>query len=142
MIEPVRPEPLQEEEHPRPNLKKLRDAMQGPFGIRSLALTGLFILAAFYTLYLARAFFLPIVLALMLSFLMSPAVRWLKKLHIPEALSAAFLVFGLLGLLGFGIFELATPAYEWMGQAPQSVRKIEGKLRDLKKAGQRVSKAT
>ena len=58
--------------------------MQGPFGIRSLALTGLFILAAFYTLYFGRAFFLPIVLALLLNFLLSPVVRGLKKLRIPN----------------------------------------------------------
>ena len=54
MIQPLQEEPP-EGELPRPNLKKLRDVMQGPFGIRSLALTGLFVLAAFYTLYFARA---------------------------------------------------------------------------------------
>src|SRR5436309_600589 len=68
MLEPVRPEPPAEE-RPRPDIRSLRDLLQGPFGIRSVALTGLFILAAFYTLYLARGFFLPIVLALLFAFL-------------------------------------------------------------------------
>lgn len=141
MLDAIRKEPP-EEERPRPNIKKLRDTLQGPFGVRSIALTGLFILAAFYTLYLARAFFLPIILSILLSFLLSPLVRWLKKLHIPEGLSAALLVFGVLGLLGLGVYELSGPAYEWMSEAPKSLRKAEDKLRALKKPVQTVSKAT
>ena len=141
MIQPLQEE-LPQEERPRPNLKKLRDAMQGPFGIRSLALTGLFVLAALYTLYFARAFFLPIVLALLLSFLLSPVVRALKKLHIPNGIGAALVVFGLLGSLGLGIYELAGPAYEWAQQAPRQLRRLERKLAEFKKPVQTMSQAT
>jgi len=141
MLEAIRPEPP-EEERPRPNLKRLREILQGSLGIRSLSLTGLFVLAAFYTLYLARSFFLPIILALLLSLLLSPIVRGLKRLYIPEGLGAALVVLGLLGVLGLGVYELATPAYDWMQQAPQSLRKVEAKLRQLKKPVQTMSKAT
>lgn len=155
MIEPIRPEPPQEAPQapleapvplqansPRPSLKKLRDVMQGPFGIRSIALTGLFLLAALYTLYFARAFFLPIVLAVLLSFLMSPVVRFLKKLHIPNGLGAGLLVLTLIGSLGVGIYELAGPAYEWAQQAPRQMRRLERKLAEFKKPVQTMSKAT
>lgn len=141
MLEAIRRDPP-EEERPRPNIKKLRDVLQGPFGIKSIALTGLFVLALFYTLYLGRAFFLPITLAILLSFLLQPLVRWLKKLRIPEGLGAALVVFGFLGLLGWGVYELATPAYQWVQQAPRSLRKVEDKLREFKKPVQQVSKAT
>jgi predicted PurR-regulated permease PerM len=142
MLEAIRKDEPAEEERPRPDIKRLGEILEAPFGIRSFALTSLFILAAFYTLYLARSFFLPIILALLLSFLLSPVVRWLKKLHVPEGLGAALVVFGLLGTLGLGVYELATPAYEWVRQAPQSLRKVESKLRDLKKPVQTMSKAT
>jgi predicted PurR-regulated permease PerM len=141
MLEAIRKEPA-EEERPRPEVRRLREILQGSFSVRSFALTGLLILACFYTLYFGRAFFLPITLAALLSFLLRPLVRGLKKLHIPDALGAGVVVLGLLGLFGLGIFELSTPAYEWMQQAPQSLRKVEGKLRDLKKPVQTVSKAT
>jgi predicted PurR-regulated permease PerM len=141
MTEPLRGGPS-EEARPRPNLGKLRDAMQGPFGVRSISLTGLFVLAAFYTLYFARAFFLPIVLALMLSFLLSPVVRALNKLRIPNGLGAALVVFGLLGSLGLGIYELAEPAYEWAEQAPRQFRRLERRLAEFKKPVQTMSKAT
>jgi len=141
MLEAIRKE-TPDEELPRPNIKKLRDLLEGPFGVKSIALTGLFTLALFYTLYFGRAFFLPIVLGLLLSLLLSPVVRGLKKLHIPEAVSAALIVLGMLGLLGFGIVQLATPAYDWMGKAPESLRKIESRIRDLKRPVQTMSRAT
>jgi predicted PurR-regulated permease PerM len=141
MIEALRQEPV-DDERPRPNLKRLRDSLQGPFGVRSMALTGLFILASFYTLYFGRAFFLPIVLALLLNFLFSPFVRALKKLRIPEGLSAGLVVFGLLGGLALGIYQLSTPAYEWAQKAPQTMRRLEAKLRDFKKPVQTMSKAS
>lgn len=144
MIEALKPEPPASatEERPRPNLGKLRDSLQGPFGIRSLALTGLLVLATFYTLYFGRAFFLPIILALLLNSLLSPVVRGLKRLHIPNALGAALVVFGMLGGLGWGVYELSGPAYEWAQKAPQTMRRLEGKLRDFKKPVQTMSKAT
>jgi predicted PurR-regulated permease PerM len=130
------------EERARPNIKKLRDILQGPLGVRSLALTGLFILAAFYTLYLARSFILPIVLALLLNFLLSPVVRGLNKLRIPNALGAALVVFGVVGGGAWGVYELSGPAYQWAQEAPRSLRKIERRLREFKKPVQTMSKAT
>src|SRR5687768_5159020 len=102
MIEAIRREPPEDEERPRPNIKKLRDLLQGPFAVRSLALSGLLILATFYTLYLTQAFLLPIVLSLLFSFLLSPVVRFLRKLHIPNALGAGLVVFGLIGSVVWG----------------------------------------
>ncbi|HVR97236.1 MAG TPA: AI-2E family transporter [Thermoanaerobaculia bacterium] len=140
MIEAIRQEPP--EERPRPDIKKLRDLLQGPFAVRSLALSGLLILATFYTLYLTQAFLLPIVLSLLLSSLLSPVVRFLRQLHIPNGLGAALVVFGMIGSIGWGVYELAGPAYEWAEQAPRSLRRLERKLRDFKKPVQTMSKAT
>jgi predicted PurR-regulated permease PerM len=69
-------------------------------------------------------------------------VRWLKKLHIPEAISAAVVVLGFLGALGLGIYQLSGPAYQWAQQAPRSLRRLEAKLADFKKPVQTMSKAT
>ncbi len=141
MIEAFRQSP-EDEDRPQPDIKKLGDMLEGPLGIRSLALTGLFVLAAFYTLYFARSFFLPIILALLLSFLLTPVVRFLKRLRLPGALAAALVVFGFVGGVGFGFYELSGPAYEWAEKAPQTMRRIERKLREFKKPVQTMSRAT
>jgi hypothetical protein len=94
------PEPGAGEAVAQPDITKLGEALRDRFEVRSLALTGLFVLAAFYTLYFARAFFLPIVLAVLLDFLLSPLIRALKRARVPEPLGAALVIVVLLGGAG------------------------------------------
>ncbi len=109
--------------------------------VRSVALTGLFILAVFYTLYLGRSFFVPLVLALLLSFLFSPLVRRLKRARIPESVSAAVVLVALVGTVGYSAYRLSGPASEWIARAPESVQRVESKLRKLRRPVEQVSRA-
>src|SRR5438046_10043635 len=88
---------------------RIGELLQRPFGIRSIALTGLFILAVFYTIYFMRSILLPIILALLLSYLLRQIVRGLARLKIPLPVGAAFILIVLLVLVGYGIYWLATP---------------------------------
>src|SRR5215510_235061 len=97
---------------------RIAELSQKPFGVRSIALSGLFILAVFYTIYFMRSVLLPIVLALLLSYLLRPIVRGLAQLKIPLAVGAAFILIGLLALVGYGMSALAAPAVAWLRQAP------------------------
>jgi hypothetical protein len=56
-----------------------------PLDIRSISLTGLFLLAVLYTLYFARAFIVPVVVAVLISLLLQRVVRCLTRLGIPGA---------------------------------------------------------
>jgi predicted PurR-regulated permease PerM len=82
---------------------RIAELLQKPFDIKSVALTGLFILAVFYTIYFMRSILLPIVLALLLSHLLRPIVRGLAKFKIPLPVGAAFILVGLLALVAYGI---------------------------------------
>src|SRR5690349_18848737 len=99
---------------PGPPRTLLRDLMRRPFDIRSIALTGLFVLAIFYTIYFMRSILLPLVLALLLSYLLRPFVRACARIHIPPAVSAAIILLSLVGSVGYGLFLLATPAAGWL----------------------------
>jgi predicted PurR-regulated permease PerM len=138
--EPVRPGHFHEEPLPQPDLHKLSESIQRPLG--SLALTGLFVLAAFYTLYFCRSLLLPLVMAGLFSLLLSPLVRALKRLHVPEPLGAGLVILALLGALGAGIYGLSGPAFDWVQRAPQSLRSAQVKLRDLQRSMQRLGRAT
>src|SRR5207302_3739406 len=87
---------------------RLRTAelLQKPFDVRSIALTGLFILAVFYTIYFMRSILLPIVLALLLSYLLRPIVRALARAKIPTLLGAALILITLFLSIGYGISAL------------------------------------
>jgi predicted PurR-regulated permease PerM len=136
----VAPAPGAGQEVESPDLKKMGEALRDQVEIRSFAITGLFVLAAFYTLYFAQEFFLPIVLAVLLDFLLSPLIRTLKRAHIPEALGAALVVIVLLGAAGGAVYGLASPAKEWANKLPASVRQAASKLKSLRKPVEQMSK--
>src|SRR4051812_23385093 len=117
----------------QPDLGKLHEALTDRLEVRSVAITGLFVLAVLYTLFFARAFLLPIVLAVLFDFLLSPVIRALKRVRIPEPLGAAVVILTLLGVVGGGAYTLADPAREWTRKAPQSVATIQGRLRELRR---------
>jgi predicted PurR-regulated permease PerM len=124
----------------QPDLRKLGEALRDRLEVRSLAITGLFVLAVMYTLYFARAFLLPIVLAVLLDFLLSPVIRMLKRVRVPEPLGAALVILALLAVLGGAVYSLADPAREWMRKAPQSIATVQGRLRELRRPVEQVTK--
>jgi predicted PurR-regulated permease PerM len=89
------------------------------------------VLAVLYTLYFARSFLLPITFAVMLSFLLSPLVRGLRRLWIPPPLSASVTVLALVGMLGFGIYQLSGPVQAWTATAPATIASAQRRLRQL-----------
>ena len=76
----------------------------------TVALTGIFGSCSRYTLYFARPFLLPLVLATILNFLLSPVVRGLARVHVPRALGAALVILALLAVVALGIERLSGPA--------------------------------
>lgn len=120
---------------------RLPNLLRNPFSIRSVALTGLFILALFYTLYFARAVLLPVVLALLLSYLFRPVVRALGKIGIPPSASAALVLVGVIATLAYSISFLATPAAGWLEKAPYGLQQLQHKLLPLRKPMEQVAKA-
>jgi predicted PurR-regulated permease PerM len=123
-----------------PDLGKLGEALRDRIEVRSIAITGLFVLALLYTFFFARAFLLPIVIAVLLDFLLSPILRMLKRVRIPEPVGAALVLLVLLGALGAGAYSLADPAQQWMTKAPESMAKVQSRLRDLRRPVEQVTR--
>jgi hypothetical protein len=93
---------------------RIPELLQRSFDVRSVALTGLFILALFYTMYFLRPVLLPVVLALLLSYLFRPMVRGLARIGINSHLGAALVLSAVIAAIGFGVSYLATPAAGWL----------------------------
>ena len=121
---------------------RIAELLQRPFGVRSIALTGLFVLAVFYTVYFMRSILLPIILAVLLSYLLRPIVRGLAHLKIPLPVGSALILIGLLALVGYGISALATPAAGWLQKAPEGLTALQHKLMPVKKTVAQVTQAT
>jgi predicted PurR-regulated permease PerM len=123
----------------QPDIRRLGDALER-VQIRSLAITGLFVLAVLYTVYFARALLLPIVVAVLLDFLLSPVIRGMKRLRIKEPVGAALLILVLLGALGGAGYSLAEPAQAWMARAPESLERLQSGLRQVRRPVEQVTR--
>ncbi|MGH7561485.1 MAG: AI-2E family transporter [Gemmatimonadales bacterium] len=108
---------------------------------RQIFLGALLFLAVFYTLYFARPVVLPLTIAILLNFLFSPVVRWLRqRWRIPNGVSAALVIVLLLGGMGITVYNLAAPAAAWVARAPESYRRVEAQFRKLRKPVEQVSR--
>lgn len=108
--------------------------------LRSVAITGLFVLAVFYTIHLGKEFFLPIALALFLALLLRPVVQWLRRFRVPAAL-APLIVLGLLVTgTAAGLYQAWEPAANWVDRAPRDLRNLEAKMRKLLRPVQNVTR--
>lgn len=99
----------------------------GLFGVLTLLATGLVV--AF--LYFARDVIVPIALAVLLSFLLAPAVRWLRRLQVGRVAAVTLTVLiAFLAMLGFAavvVQELSSLARE----LPEYRFNLEAKIRSL-----------
>jgi predicted PurR-regulated permease PerM len=99
--------------------------------LRSSAAFGLFVLAALYTLHIARALIIPVVLAIMLSLVLAPAVRYLKRVGIAEPIGSAAVLMVLLAGLATGVYRFAAPAAAWLSEEPPRLLQPDPRLPGL-----------
>ena len=92
----------------------------GSTAFPNAALGVLAVLACVFTLKWASAVFIPVLLALMLSYALSPVVSSLHRLRIPRAVSAAVLLLGILGGTGSLLYSLSDDAVALIESLPQS----------------------
>ncbi len=125
-----------------PNRHKTVREIGESAAMRTFLLAGLFVLALLYTLHFAKAFFLPVAIAVLLNLLFSPVVRWLRdQLHVPTGLSAALILIALLAVVSFTAYRLASPAAEWVSRGPSSMKQLQQRMHELRKPVERVTQA-
>ena len=83
------------------------------------ALAGLLLIAIVAVLYFAKAFFLPVVMAVVAGTMLSPAASFLERRHVPRALGAVLIVIAVTTLVAFVVALIAVPAMEWSSRLPE-----------------------
>lgn len=103
---------------------------------------GLFIISTMSALYLAKAILVPICLAVMASFLLTPAVRMLRKLRIPDAVGSALILGVITSVLFMAFNLLVEPTSMWLERLPAELRQIEQKVSIFKDSIENVQETT
>jgi predicted PurR-regulated permease PerM len=93
-------------------------------------------------MYFIRAILLPLVLAVMLSYLLRPIVRAFARVRIMPAISSALILLTLLAAIGFGLSSLSAPAAGWLEKAPYSMRELQTKLMPLRHPLEKMAQAS
>jgi len=73
----------------------------------------------------------PILFAVFLAMLLSPAVALVRRLGVPRAIAAGIVVISLVAVVGLGVNATWRPARGWLDAAPQTMRTLERKLRPV-----------
>ena len=108
---------------------------------RTVGIVVLATVAGAAALYLARSFFVPVMLSILFAVLLRPAVRWFETIRVPTPLGSLIVLVIVLGVLGGAGAGLATPAREWVAQAPRHVKAAEARLRQVRKPVQQITQA-
>ncbi len=109
---------------------------------RSISITGIFVLLCLAALYFAANILIPIALALLLSMLFSPVVRYGARVGIPAPLTAAVTVVLTLAVIIAGIYGLSGSAQEWVEKVPRNFYRIEDLMRSMKEPIEKIKVAT
>ena len=93
-----------------------------------VAVITLAVIAIVAALYLARAFFVPLLIGVLASYMLRPVVDWLKALHIPRPVAAALVLVVLVGGLSWIASSLSDEATTMIEKLPEAAHKLRQNL--------------
>jgi predicted PurR-regulated permease PerM len=97
-------------------------------GIRNLPLVVLAVIAVILLLQFASTVFIPVVLAILISYSLAPAVTSMQKRGLPPAVGAGVVLLLLLAALGLGTYTLTGQIGEIVDQIPVAAQRIRQRL--------------
>ena len=113
---------------PAPSADPQRLLLQMPIDVRSASLGLIALLASLYALQWASALVIPVLLGLMVSYALSPAVDRLQRWHVPRAIGAAVLLLMMLGGLATMAWSLSDDASALVKSLPDAAQKLRDTL--------------
>jgi predicted PurR-regulated permease PerM len=100
----------------------------------SLALIVLASIAVVASLYVARAFFVPLLIGILASYTLHPVVDCLTTIRIPRPVSAALVLAALVGALSWTGYAVGDEAAAMIEQLPSAARKLRQTLSPARNA--------
>jgi predicted PurR-regulated permease PerM len=95
-----------------------------PQAAATVAVAILAVIAVVAALYLARAFFVPLLIGVLASYSLRPVVEWLVAWRVPRSLGAALVLAAVVGGLSWAAFSLGDDAASVIERLPEAARKM------------------
>jgi len=114
----------------------LPDAEAGTRTSRTDPAVALLVLIALIgALYLARAFFIPLLIGILASYALRPAVDWLGKCRVPRAAAAALVLAAVVAGFSWIGFSLSDDAAAMVEKLPEAARTLRQGLSEARAGG-------
>jgi predicted PurR-regulated permease PerM len=94
----------------------------------ALAVVGLLIISIGTVLYVAKAFFLPVVMGFVVGTMLSPAANVLERHRIPRPIAAVLTVTAVGALVTFIVNLISPPLADWSAHLPELATQLKDKL--------------
>ncbi|HEX9470369.1 MAG TPA: AI-2E family transporter [Bradyrhizobium sp.] len=94
----------------------------------AFALVALLVISIVAVLYVAKAFFLPVVTAFVVGTMLSPAAGFLERHRIPRAVAAVLIVSAVGAAATFIVGLISSPLMEWSSHLPELGARLKEKL--------------
>ncbi len=108
---------------------------------RNRLLAAIFILLVLVICAAAATLIVPLLVALLVSLMLAPAVRVLCAARLPRVIATLLVVACVIAAIGAVIASLAAPAQRWLDEAPRSMARIEQALRSIEQPLRQASEA-
>ncbi|WP_119388025.1 AI-2E family transporter [Taklimakanibacter lacteus] len=108
----------------------------------SVSIIGIFVILLIGAFYFARGFFLPVMLALLITLTFSPMVRYLRRHGIPSVASAILLVLAIFTVFGSATIYLSDPVSQVIADAPAIAQRIEERFAPLREPLRKMMSAS
>jgi len=93
------------------------------------------VIAVVGALYLARGFFVPLLIGILAAYALRPVVDWLKACRIPRAAGAALVVAALVAAAAWATLSLQDDAASMITKLPEAARKLRQHVSDARQGG-------
>jgi predicted PurR-regulated permease PerM len=103
--------------------------VDAPVGVRNVPLMVIAVVLAILLLKYAGSVFIPVVIAILISYTLSPSVVALERHRIPPAAGAGFVLLLLLMIVGLGTYKLTSQVSEIIDQVPVAAQRLRERMR-------------
>lgn len=108
--------------------------VDNPIGVRNLPLAVLAVIAVVLLLQYASPVFIPIIIAILISYSLTPSVTSLQKRGVPPALGAGIVLLLVLALLGLGVYKLSDQVVQIVDRVPVAAHRLRDRVSQHQRA--------
>jgi predicted PurR-regulated permease PerM len=127
-VKQLRVLPVEAAGTPLPDSKTEQPPLIRRAEVVAFALVSLLVICVVAVLYVAKAFFLPVVAAFVVGTMLSPAAGFLERHRIPRAVSAVLIVTAVGAGVAFIVGLISSPLMEWSNRLPELGSLLKEKL--------------